>query len=149
MRLYTDASFGNPVDSTTWTAYGPPNVGGGVVEFTQILQSANLVLNSNGYTTTFTNDGQVNIPGGLTAFTDIGTDGNIYAVNFNASGNISATGLVVTPPQALADLTLTAGARAFANDANLVATGNFGAQVANGGSNVVPVWSDGANWYIG
>ena len=42
-----------------------------------------------------------------------------------------------------------AGARAFVNDGHLVASGNFGAQDGNGGSNTVPVWSDGSNWYIG
>ena len=42
-----------------------------------------------------------------------------------------------------------AGSRAFVSDGNLVATGNFGSQIGSGGSNVVPVWSDGTNWYIG
>ena len=49
----------------------------------------------------------------------------------------------------LANLTAIAGGRAFINNANLVATGNFGNQVGSGGSNTVPVWSDGTNWYIG
>jgi hypothetical protein len=31
----------------------------------------------------------------------------------------------------------------------LVAASNFGTLVGSGGSNVVPVWSDGSNWYIG
>jgi len=35
------------------------------------------------------------------------------------------------------------------NDSNRVASGNFGAVVGNAGSNVVPVYSDGANWRIG
>ena len=42
-----------------------------------------------------------------------------------------------------------AGQKAFLTDANLAASGNFGANVSGGGSNVVPVWSDGINWYIG
>lgn len=41
------------------------------------------------------------------------------------------------------------GIRTFISDANLVALGNFGATVAGGGSNTVPVYSDGANWCIG
>ena len=41
------------------------------------------------------------------------------------------------------------GQKAFITDANLAASGNFGANVSGGGSNVVPVWSDGINWYIG
>ena len=55
----------------------------------------------------------------------------------------------VQAPTALANLTAVAGARAFINNGNLVASGNFGAQVGSGGANVVPVWSDGTNWYIG
>jgi len=41
------------------------------------------------------------------------------------------------------------GGRAFANNSNVVAEGNFGARLYGGGSNTVPVWSDGTNWYIG
>jgi len=39
-----------------------------------------------------------------------------------------------------------AGARAFITDCN-VAT--FGSAAAGGGSNQVPVWSNGTNWYVG
>ena len=43
------------------------------------------------------------------------------------------------------------GARAMITDANLVATGNFAAQVFGNGdySNTVPVFSDGTDWRIG
>jgi hypothetical protein len=96
--------------------------------------------------------------------------GNVYAGNVSASGNVTGGNLitagsggdialtggnitgarrVVTTPTALANLTAVAGGRAFVNDANLVAVNNFGNLVGNGGSNVVPVWSDGSNWYIG
>ena len=75
--------------------------------------------------------------------------GNIRARLKNSDGSFSVTGPIVTPPVALANLTAVAGARAFVNNANLVAVGNFGAQVGSGGSNVVPVWSNGTNWYIG
>jgi hypothetical protein len=64
-------------------------------------------------------------------------------------GNITGARIVTTTPTALANLTAVAGGRAFVNNANLVATGNFGNQVGSGGSNVVPVWSNGVNWYIG
>ena len=43
----------------------------------------------------------------------------------------------------------TAGLKAYVNDSNKVALGNFGNVVANAGSNIVPVYSDGANWRIG
>lgn len=56
---------------------------------------------------------------------------------------------IITPPVAYSSLVAAAGARAFVNDGNLVASGNFGAQIAGGGANIVPVWSNGTNWYIG
>ena len=45
--------------------------------------------------------------------------------------------------------TAVAGSRAFVNNGNLSASGHFGSQIGGGGSNVVPVWSDGTNWYVG
>lgn len=42
-----------------------------------------------------------------------------------------------------------AGARAFVTDSSVAASGNFGAVVAGGGANGVPVYSDGTNWRIG
>ena len=42
-----------------------------------------------------------------------------------------------------------AGTRAFVTDSNLVMAGNFGATLTGGGSNGVPVVSDGTNWRIG
>jgi hypothetical protein len=81
-------------------------------------------------------------------------DGTGTVVINTGSGNVTAGNVVVgkllvTTPAPLANLTATAGARAFASDANLVAAGNFGAQVSGGAGNTVPVWSDGGNWYIG
>jgi hypothetical protein len=42
-----------------------------------------------------------------------------------------------------------AGTRIFVSDSNVAAATNFGEPVANGGSNVVPVYSDGSTWRIG
>ena len=42
-----------------------------------------------------------------------------------------------------------AGTRIFVSDSNVGAIGNFGEPVASGGSNVVPVYSDGTDWRIG
>ena len=75
--------------------------------------------------------------------------GNIQTWTFSNSGALTAPGAIIAPPTSLASLTAVAGARAFVNNANLVAAGNFGAQISSGGSNTVPVWSDGTNWYIG
>jgi len=80
--------------------------------------------------------------------------GTAYVPGTVNTGAVYSTGTVtgstiVTAPVALGSLTLVAGARAIINDGNLVAAGNFGAQVAGGAGNTVPVWSDGTNWYIG
>ena len=87
----------------------------------------------------------VMIQDGLEVDGDILVNGSITLTG----GNILGAVRVVTTPTALANLTAVAGGRAFVNNANLVAGGNFGNQVGSGGSNTVPVWSDGSNWYIG
>ena len=43
----------------------------------------------------------------------------------------------------------TAGRRAMINNSTVSASGNFGAIAVAGGSNVVPVFSNGVNWLIG
>jgi hypothetical protein len=98
--------------------------------------------------------GAGNISGG-----NISAIGNITGGNISASGNISAGNIgvservtcqsVVTDPVNLGSLTAVFGARGFILDGNLAAASNFGAQVSGSGSNTVPVWSDGTNWYIG
>lgn len=65
------------------------------------------------------------------------------------AGNLTVQGDVITDPVPLANLTAVSGARTFVSDGNLAAAGNFGAQIGPGGANIVPVWSDGSNWYIG
>jgi len=90
---------------------------------------------------------------------NLSATGDITGASFNTAGaggdlimsggNVTGASRIVTTPTALANLTAVAGGRAFVNDGNLVAIGNFGSQIGTGGSNVVPVWSDGANWYIG
>jgi hypothetical protein len=89
-----------------------------------------------------------------------GTNGNLTApgsiITSGSAGNITGANVVsavtyqssVVAVSALPAAT-TAGLRAFVNNANLVAAGNFGAAVGAGGSNVVPVYSDGSVWRIG
>ncbi len=43
----------------------------------------------------------------------------------------------------------TAGLRAFVSDSTVAGSGNFGAIVAGGGANAVPVWADNTHWCIG
>lgn len=73
----------------------------------------------------------------------VSTSGNIYANNFIGTTEFTSN------PVPYANLSLVAGSRSFINDSNLSASGNFGAVVSGGGANIVPVWSDGTNWYIG
>ena len=79
--------------------------------------------------------------------------GNITnTVYYNTSTNeitYSPNIVTVTTPVPYANLTAVAGGRAFVNNSNLAAVGNFGAQISGGGSNIVPVWSNGTNWFIG
>jgi hypothetical protein len=75
--------------------------------------------------------------------TPVRVDGGTLLVN----GAPVATS--VTNPVTFANLAAVSGARAFVNDANIIAAGNFGVTISGGGSNVAPVWSDGVNWYIG
>lgn len=90
----------------------------------------------------------VSVTGNISATGNITTDSYIAAGNIGVSTTIT-TQTLVTDPGPLSGLTLAFGARGFINDGNLAAAGNFGAQVAGGGGNSVPVWSDGTNWYIG
>lgn len=66
--------------------------------------------------------------------------------------NIAAD-YVWTQPHSVAGLvsavTLTAGARSFVTDATQTISAGLGTVVVGGGSNKVPVYSDGANWIIG
>jgi len=73
-------------------------------------------------------------------------------------GDALGTSLVLdsyvrTKPFTVANLpsaaTVGEGSRAFVSDANATLTAGIGAIVAAGGSNKVPVVSDGTNWRIG
>ena len=85
------------------------------------------------------------VPGSGNVRIAVGTNGgsgpNLWDFGYNGASQ--------SPVVEYANLTAVAGGRAFVNDANLVAAGNFGAQITGGAGNTVPVWSDGANWYIG
>jgi len=82
---------------------------------------------------------------GLTAYTDAKGIGTVNAQSYYVNGVPFAAAAV-----AVASLPgLAAGSRAFVNNSTVAASGNFGAIVAGGGSNFVPVWCDGTNWRIG
>lgn len=75
----------------------------------------------------------------------------LVSVSGNVTGgNILTAGIVKTTAQTYGTLPTAAnagaGARSFITDGN---TATFGSQVIAGGSNAVPVWSNGTNWYVG
>jgi hypothetical protein len=131
----TGSFSGNLTANIDGQGYSISNIGN--ISATRLQNDANLVIRSNVAGTlrnwTFDVLGDLNLPAG----------GNIVGSGYVAANRI------ITDPVPLANLTAAAGARAFVSDANLVAAGNFGVQIGSGGANVVPVWSDGTNWYMG
>lgn len=113
-----------------------------------VTVSANIVSNNleagNVITNLLRSDDStyLTVEDGLNVTGDIESHGNVTA------NHITVITLVTTPVP-LADLVPQAGARAFVNDGNITAANNFGNIIGNGGGNVVSVWSDGSNWYVG
>ena len=107
-------------------------------------QNARLYAN-DGTGTNFIQAGVYGLVVGLTAFTDEKGRGTVNAESYYVNGVPFAAAAV-----AVASLPgLLAGSRAFVNDSSVGAAGNFGAIVAGGAANFVPVWCDGTNWRIG
>lgn len=149
--------------STTGNITGNYFIGDGS-QLSSINAATADILNTNGLTTVFyptfvedrANQQTLRADVDLSYRTDNNTltVGNL--VTSGSGGDITLTGgdilgvnIVVTTPTALANLTPVAGGRAFVNNSNVAAVGNFGNLVSSGGSNIVPVWSDGISWYIG
>jgi len=76
------------------------------------------------------------------AGTSVSAGTSVTAATFVKTGAVAVGSL----PSAV---TAGAGAHEFVTDSTVVAAGNFGAIVAGGGANGVPVYSDGTNWRIG
>jgi hypothetical protein len=111
--------------------------------------NGNINLNVNG-------TGQTNIPTGNLSVTANVTAGNVLTAGLMSAtanvtaGNVLTAGIVKTTAKTYGTLPTAAnagaGARSFITDGN---TATFGSQVIAGGSNAVPVWSNGTNWYVG
>jgi hypothetical protein len=165
---------GNNLGGLTLVASGSGSfnlIENGDSNVTIAVPNGNITVSANTQTWTFATTGTLSAPGNIRT-TSLQSDGNLTIrsnvagtartwtldtlgdLNLPLGGNISGSGYVtaqrvITDPQPLANLVAVAGARAFVSDGNLVAAGNFGAQIGSGGANTVPVWSDGTNWYVG
>lgn len=73
------------------------------------------------------------------------TDASVQTLVASRTIKTTAMAVAALPSAAAAGL----GARATVTDSNATLTAGIGAVVAAGGANVVPVFSDGANWRIG
>ena len=104
--------------------------------------TSNLFLNSS---LSFSNNNPANAP-------DVGFARDSAGVLKITDGS-TGTGYLRQVPIAVASLPTAAagnaGTRIFVSDASVAAAGNFGSVVAGGGSNTVPVYSDGGAWRIG
>lgn len=87
--------------------------------------------------------------GNLVVANYISLNNRLDAVTVNASDTVNCV-IAVTTPGTVNNLpspaVAGAGARAFVTDANATA---FGSTVGGGGSNNMPVFSDGTSWLIG
>jgi hypothetical protein len=103
-----------------------------------------------GYTSVLlTAGGPVTIEGGSSASN---IEGIIYiggSNTFTFDPNFNTLSFPVTALVNLGLASASAGARAMINDSNVPAVGNFGVIAGGGGSDIVPVFSDGTNWLIG
>jgi hypothetical protein len=103
-----------------------------------------------GYTSVLlTAGGPVSIKGGSSASN---IEGIIYIGGSNTFTFDPNQRILVYPLAQLTDLgvpAFSAGARAMINDSTVAASGNFGAIAVGGGTDTVPVFSDGTNWLIG
>jgi len=167
-KIATNTVTGTNIGLQTITAN---NIANGTITTTQVgnytLVGNNLANNT---ITSQQLDSNISVTGNITASYFLGngsqltglpvqpgtyTDSNVVTLLTSFGSNtISTTGSItssnlITPPVALANLTAVSGARAFVNNANLAAANNFGQQISGGGSNIVPVWSNGTDWFIG
>jgi hypothetical protein len=114
------------------------------IRFITYFNSVSTLTNNNGNgSVTVNSNGNIVFVAGNGIFATMAS--NILSIN----GNISVNNSIISTPVPYASLTAISGARAFVNNSNLAANNNFGAQINGSGSNIVPVWSDGSNWYIG
>lgn len=143
-------SMGSQQSSRTHAAYALGRAGGGAVGwktgFMLYSDSGNrpsaLVTTGN----LFDTDANVQL-NDIFSFSNVTVDGNILDFpNTTLTGDGYFKTVVTTVAGLNSAVTEGAGARAFVTDAT---TTTFASTVVGGGSNNVPVYSDGTNWKIG
>ena len=152
-------------DSRVNASGGTGTSGGGNLQF--IASSIYLAGSSNGnsslqVSTVTSAVNWVKVSGAIAGTSPIieaqGTNADIdLALSGKGTGGVKTLNTFTAPyvrsiPKTVATLapaSIGAGVVAFITDSNVVASGNFGAIVVGGGSNGVPVYSDGTNWRIG
>lgn len=132
------------VTSTNGNAFGPFATGTNAADLTGTLAAARIADDSLPYAKL------VNTVGAELLGAD--SAGPVGAIGVGRGLHLAAATLTANDGPAVAVSALgtpTACFRAFVNDSSVVAAGNFGAVVAGGGGNFVPVYADGVNWRIG
>lgn len=132
---------------------------GGLLELIQTIynMSGDATISAQGVIVVASSRGRAFV---ASAFTDTTDASNISSGTLSSalldlgSGLGTVAGAVValgTVPTIFADLPApTVGARAFITDSPVAASGNFGTAVTTGGgTNKVPLWSEGTGWFIG
>jgi hypothetical protein len=118
---------------------GEFEVDGILVDLSGAVANANYATNAG----TVASSSQPNITS-VGTLTSLNVSGNTVVGNISTTGVIKSTATTVDLlPSAV---TVGAGARSFVTDAN---TTTFLARVGSGGSNAVPVVSDGTIWIVG
>jgi len=140
--------IGNVISNITPWLDVTYNIGNATHRFSNVYLANSTIYLGNG---TLTSNGNSIVVQSLrVSNSNIYSNGHFAGNSATFTANITALNMLNTlSTYANLPLATTSGIRAFISDANLVAVGNFGATVSGGGSNTVPVYSDGTNWCIG
>jgi hypothetical protein len=142
--------FGSDADTTLYRTgsgvvhcsgflYGESGLGGGFIQTLKMYASSNADISIETRPLTTRN----------IVFKSAGTTPT-ETMRCNSSGNLVLSGLIVHTTYTVATLpSAIAGGCAFVSDSTSTLAAGIGNTVTGGGSNFVPVYSDGTYWIIG